>query len=339
MGRIFIFVMILMGFVSLGVFGWVALMDGGEEIVTPPPGILVDIGGYNLHIHCIGEKKRPSDPTIVMIAGGMGYSVSWHTLPSALTKYGRVCTYDRAGLGWSELPPKDRERSLTTMTAELHTLLRNAKEDGPYLLVGASWGATIAVKFNHEYGRELWPVGVLIDPVVPEMAPSRFAQSHPIVPKVFDKMLAQLAVMPFTCDAGLLKLQNINPASKQMDADTREIIRRFFNNCNQQRIIHAETAIFEQTLIEMDAALQDELPFASYHILQSEGGFPSNYGSYFGADFPVEEYNHVTWGGQRRLLTFFGEQSTLAQIPDTSHAIHLDAPQAVIDAVALAMQH
>jgi len=100
----------------------------------PLPGKLVDVGGHRLHIHCTGEGS----PTVVMDAGGAGSCLDWSLVQPEVARFTRVCTFDRAGLGWSDPGPKPR--SSQRIVEELDTLLSNAGIDGPYVMVGQSYG-------------------------------------------------------------------------------------------------------------------------------------------------------------------------------------------------------
>ncbi len=105
-----------------------------SELRYPPPGKLVDIGGYRLHLDCSGEGA----PTVIMDSGAGGNSLSWSLVQPEIAKFTRVCTYDRAGLGWSE--PGPLPRTSRQFVKELHALLVNAGIKGPYVLVGHSLG-------------------------------------------------------------------------------------------------------------------------------------------------------------------------------------------------------
>ena len=59
-----------------------------------PPGKLVDLGGYRLHLNCTGK----SGPTVVLIAGAGDFSFDWGLVQSSVSRFARVCSYDRAGL-------------------------------------------------------------------------------------------------------------------------------------------------------------------------------------------------------------------------------------------------
>jgi pimeloyl-ACP methyl ester carboxylesterase len=85
-----------------------------------PPGQLVDIGGFRLHLHCVGRGT----PTIVLIPGAGDYSFDWALIQPALSKETRTCSYDRAGYAWSDLGPNPR--TMRQEAAELRRLLQKA---------------------------------------------------------------------------------------------------------------------------------------------------------------------------------------------------------------------
>ncbi|MCU1298806.1 MAG: alpha/beta hydrolase fold protein [Acidobacteriaceae bacterium] len=100
----------------------------------PFPGTLVDIGGERLHINCTGQGS----PTVIMDAGLGDSSVTWELVQPEVSKFTRVCSYDRAGYGWSEGPTQPRTTG--NIVSELERLLSAAHVSGPYILVGHSFG-------------------------------------------------------------------------------------------------------------------------------------------------------------------------------------------------------
>jgi len=123
----------------------------------PAPGQMVDIGGYKLHMLSQGS----GGPTVVMEAGAGSFSVVWSQMAPELSKNSRVITYDRAGLGWSEVSPK--ARTADNIVAELHKMLVNAGVKPPYVLVGHSMGGIYVRMFAHKYPKEVAGM-VLVDP-------------------------------------------------------------------------------------------------------------------------------------------------------------------------------
>jgi pimeloyl-ACP methyl ester carboxylesterase len=120
--------------VVLGLVGasYEAIAAAGDARRYPPPGQLVDIGGYRLHIQCVGTGS----PTVVLDAGLSGSSLDWRLVQPELGRTTRVCAYDRAGMGWSD--PGPQPRTPRQIADELHTLLTNAGIAEPYVLVGHS---------------------------------------------------------------------------------------------------------------------------------------------------------------------------------------------------------
>jgi pimeloyl-ACP methyl ester carboxylesterase len=132
-----------------------------------PPGQLVDVGGYRLHINCTGTGS----PTVVIEAGLGDWSTGWDVVQQGVATATRVCTYDRAGWGWSEAGPLPRDAA--QFANELHTLLQNANIPGPYVMVGHSLGGFAVRVFAHEYASEV--VGVVL---IDSMSPRQFTQSQ-----------------------------------------------------------------------------------------------------------------------------------------------------------------
>lgn len=115
----------------------------------PPRGQLVDIGGYRLHLHCLGE----GEPVVVFEAAVFSPGLTWDLIQPGVAKTTTACVYDRAGVGWSEPGPKPR--TVAIMAEELHALLTQAGIPGPYVLVGYSSGGWQARYFAHVYPQEL----------------------------------------------------------------------------------------------------------------------------------------------------------------------------------------
>lgn len=116
------------------------------------PGQLVDVGGYRLHLYCTGTNAA-GDPTVILEQGLGGISSAWALIQPELAKVTRVCSYDRAGMGWSDPSPEPRDAQ--HIAAELHTLLQNANIPGPYVLVGWSYGGLYARQYAGQYPDEV----------------------------------------------------------------------------------------------------------------------------------------------------------------------------------------
>jgi pimeloyl-ACP methyl ester carboxylesterase len=134
------------------------LMRLSGECATPPapPGQLVDVGGYKLHLHCTGQGS----PTVVFENGSADFSFIWDLVQPNVTKFTRACCYDRAGSAWSD--PGPLPRSFAQINLELYAALQKAGVDGPYVLVGQSYGGFVVRAFAERYKSEVAGV-VLVD--------------------------------------------------------------------------------------------------------------------------------------------------------------------------------
>ena len=114
-----------------------------------PPGRLIDVGGYRLHLNCTGT----GGPTVVLLHGFADFSFDWALVQPGVAQITRVCSYDRAGQAWSDIGPEPR--GLARITEELHTLLQRSGEKGPFVLVGQSWGGLIPRQYVAQYRQEV----------------------------------------------------------------------------------------------------------------------------------------------------------------------------------------
>lgn len=131
-------------------------VDSATTGVGSPPGELFDVGGFRLHINCVGHGR----PTVLLDAGLGGFSLEWSAVQKALSSQTRVCSYDRAGYGWSDMGPLPR--TTARISQELHELLHQAQLEPPFILVGHSFGGYSAQHFARQYSDEVAAL-VLVD--------------------------------------------------------------------------------------------------------------------------------------------------------------------------------
>lgn len=147
-GGVLLLVLIGAGYQSVG--------TAIDQARHQPPGDLINIGGHQIHLYCTGEGS----PTVILEAAGPGWSVYWNRVQADIARITRVCSYDRAGLGWSESGPSPRTGR--RIANELHTLLTRAGISGPTVLVGHSLGGFIVRLYRQTYPKDV--VGmVLVD--------------------------------------------------------------------------------------------------------------------------------------------------------------------------------
>lgn len=113
-------------------YQWLATRN--DLTSTPRPGRLVDIGGYRLHLWCIGDGA----PAVILDTGLGGSSTDWGFVQPEVARFTRVCAYDRAGIGYSD--PGPPPRTARRIASELAELFVRGGIATPVVLVGASSG-------------------------------------------------------------------------------------------------------------------------------------------------------------------------------------------------------
>src|SRR4030081_1825561 len=133
----------------------IAIAAQAQNASAPPfpaPGRLIDLGGWRLHLNCSGQAN-PGRAVVILEAGAGDFSVDWSLVQPLVAPSARVCSYDRAGAGWSDLGPGPR--TMRQQGWELHALLEKAGEKPPFVLVGHSYGGWLTRLFAEAYGADV----------------------------------------------------------------------------------------------------------------------------------------------------------------------------------------
>ena len=189
----------------------------------PPPGKMVPtgVGGYRLHINCQGRGS----PTVVIEPGNGDFSLCWGHVQREVAKFTRICTYDRAGLGWSERSPQPR--TAHDIVKDLHTLLARAGVEPPYVLVGHSLGGPLVRLYAHEHPDQV--VGMVLVDAAHEEQWLRYPEAVRRLQPRADKMMSRvLGLMQTAVATGLFALApRLYPrqALSMVPEETRETYR------------------------------------------------------------------------------------------------------------------
>jgi pimeloyl-ACP methyl ester carboxylesterase len=100
-------------------------------------GRIVQAGPIKMNIDCTGSGS----PTVILEQGAGVPAVGWMKIQPQIAQFTRVCSYDRAGYGWSE--PGPMPRTIPRMANELKALIEASGEKSPYVMVAASLGGPI----------------------------------------------------------------------------------------------------------------------------------------------------------------------------------------------------
>jgi pimeloyl-ACP methyl ester carboxylesterase len=199
------------GLLTLAIMGTVyqAIATQIDRRTYPPPGKMVDVGTHRLHINCVGEGS----PTVVLEAALPGMSAHWVRVQQQLSQTTRVCAYDRAGSGWSEAGPKPRDAR--QISSELHSLLKNAGTQGPFVLVGDSYGGLYARMYADRYPADVAGV-VLVDSSHPE----QFTRT-PEGRAMYRQTRRMGAVIPWLTRLGVIRLTKFYRAHPDLPPQQR----------------------------------------------------------------------------------------------------------------------
>jgi len=236
-----------------------------ERRQYPHPGRLVDVGGHQLHIHCTGRGT----PIVVLEAPASGLSASWARVQAALDPTMRVCSYDRAGLGWSEQGdgPFDPGR----VPLELQTLLAGAGEKPPFVIAGAGLGAAFARVFTARFPSTVEAVVLLDAPGLGHTSRDRASLGR------------MPAAMPWLARVGLLRAMGGSRRSMAPE------VRSFMN-----RPDHLTRAALELARWDDAAQLADDAALAAVRARVVSAGLPAAVSDEAGADAAVGAIRQAT---------------------------------------------
>jgi pimeloyl-ACP methyl ester carboxylesterase len=158
----------ILKWLGVGVLGLLGLGAIYQQIgrmldsrLAPPASEMVSVNGHAVHLVCTGEGK----PTFVLDAGLGAWSFEWFRLQPLLAKTGRVCAFDRPGLGWSE--SADGGHDGLAAANQLAALVAAAKIHKPFYYVGHSLGANFAQIYYAERPGDIAGL-ILIEPGDPK---------------------------------------------------------------------------------------------------------------------------------------------------------------------------
>jgi pimeloyl-ACP methyl ester carboxylesterase len=172
------------------------------------PGGLVDAGGHQLHIYCTGQGS----PIVILEAATGSMSSAWGWIQPEVAKTTRVCSYDRAGLGWSEAG--DGTYIPSRVPEELRVLLDRANEIGPIVLVGHEQGALFARLYAARFANDTAALVLVNDPIEVR------AQVEPAFP----------AAWPWLARVGILRLTGrLSALATGLPGDSGGAMRAFLN--------------------------------------------------------------------------------------------------------------
>ena len=188
-GRGLVIVLVTLVVAGLAGAGAEAVISRSDDERYRPPGRLGTVAGKDLHLNCTGT----GGPTVVLEAGLGEPSLTWADVQSSLDDGLRVCSYDRAGLGWSD-SGEDGDWTAEEAAADLAGLLSSGGEQGPYVLVAHSVGALVTREFRQAHPEEVAAM-VLLDPTDDEAVRTGGVPTVAVVERRIQGLLARTGVL------------------------------------------------------------------------------------------------------------------------------------------------
>jgi pimeloyl-ACP methyl ester carboxylesterase len=302
-----------------------------DGMITDPvytrPARLVDIGnGQRLNLYCTG-KGRP----LVVLDAGMGDStVSWALVQPALSKRGRVCSFDRAGLGFSDAAR--RPGTPVNESDDLHALLRAAGERPPFVLVGHSLAGLNVRVFADRHRDEVVGI-VIVEGSHEDQSSEGWAIGATDQKEKYDAYLKGAHECIETARRGLVK--GTPEFAKCVGAEDK----RFSPAINAAQMTYGATERWQ-------AAVASERENVFYSSAEQTRATRKDFG-----DLPLIVLTHSPYPKRddetqeerdRRTLSWEGMHTRVASmstrginiiVPNAGHYIQYDRPQVVIDAV------
>lgn len=147
-----------------------------DEKEYPPPGKLIEVDGYRLHVNCQGTPKE-GVPSVILESGIWGCSMDWQLVQPKIGEMTQVISYDRAGYGWSDSGPAPR--TFEQIRKELKGVLEVMGIKPPYIFIGHSLGGPIVRYFHSQHPEEV--AGMVLIDTPHEDAPPQFSRIFRVV--------------------------------------------------------------------------------------------------------------------------------------------------------------
>lgn len=298
---VFLLVLLMAGFL------YENISEARDRRFNPMKGQLVDVSGRKMHIYCTGD----GGPTVILDSGLGDSYLSWHKVQPEIAKFTRVCSYDRAGLGFSD--PSSEPRTSRVIAEELHALLQAANISPPYVIIGHSMGGYNVRVYASMYRSDI--VGmVLVDASHPDQE-SRFPPELKNLEGSWSREAEFIAYsMPFGVPR-FIGLCDNDPTSRAADC-----------NAHAAREQLAEIRAFPESAAETAATGSlGDLPLA---VLSHDPDRPSS-------DLPPEiaKPTNEAWEQMQVELSHLSTRGTQIIAKNSAHYIQIDRPDMVIDAV------
>jgi pimeloyl-ACP methyl ester carboxylesterase len=293
------------------------IAEARDRRFNPMPGQIVsvslpDLSPLSMHIDCMGEGT----PAVILDSGLGDSFISWRKVQPQIAGVTRVCSYDRAGIGYSS--PSSGPRTSDAIAGELHALLRAAGIPGPYVLVGHSMGGYDVRVFASSYRSEVAGM-VLVDASHPDQE-KRLPRE---LQDMEGSLLREAEFLEYATPFGIPRLLGL--------CDDNAVDRAVECNFHTERERVAEMKAFASSAAEAGASgTLGDLPLA---VLSHD---PERALAELPAD--LAQQTNQAWEKMQEELGHLSTRGTQTIAKNSAHYIQIDRPEVVVDAVRNVVQ-
>jgi pimeloyl-ACP methyl ester carboxylesterase len=317
----------------------IPIEQAGKDYTHPHQ--LLDIGGRKLNLVCMGQGES----TVVFDAGGFDPAMTWALVQPAIATRARACSYDRAGIGYSD--PSPRPPTPANVVDDLHALLKRAGIKGPVVLVGHSLGGFNMKLYAATYPNDVAGL-VLIDPSEERVS----ERADPAIRAKFgDQLLADSATDDKDSMVGALA--HFDDCAKAAEEGKLAIDAKLYSRCSDpprpqlgpeivaEREKLQRTPVFQRTQVaELRYSIYGPDQSADPHYAQlfRPGAFRDKplvvlSASMFDMSPPFGELNYALMSSLHTQTAALSRKGVRRMVPNSRHNVQLDQPQAVVDAI------
>ena len=306
-----------------------------SDVYSRPAELLAVDGERRLNMFCMGNGS----PAVILISGAWENTMPWRLVQEPASHLGRACSYDRAGLGFSD--PATRPSTARATVDDLKSLLDAASIEKP-VLVGHSAGGLYALLFTALYPDRVAGL-VLVDPHDPEANHNTAMSGSPEIARAERRQIEATNQLLRHCvdlaREGSLTPDNTDPYCLMKEADPllkaeldRQHVRLQTKEAVLSELISLDTVVEDDYSLdegEFRKAIRDRnfgrLPLVLLRrgIRQKHPALPQQI---------FEQNEKIFLAGYERIAAY-STTGELRTVPDSGHQIQLDQREAVVAAI------
>jgi pimeloyl-ACP methyl ester carboxylesterase len=279
-----------------------------------------------LHLYIKGEAS----PTVILehsLGGIEGYF-----LIDELAKIGRVCIYDRAGFGWSDISP--HSRTSENMVLELDKLLHSSGIEPPYILVGDSFGSYNVRLYAHLFPQKV--VGMVLTDGLHEsgmlkmpfgLQALKYFFASGFMMSVFGSILGIIRIFKIL---GIFEL--LKPKLRSFPQHARQYAIRSF--CRPKHWLTMAQEILNLDTSSKQVVIANNFGNLPIVNIQANSFFKPAFWTNF---IPLQSANRLREAMHEELMRL-STNCTQIQAHNSGHFVWIDEPEIIVTAVRMVLE-